>query len=87
VADAQPLPALEGNPLLQAYEQVGGSSGAEGADRDALIACYGFSVPTDEALRLVARFAPEGVRLLHTLELPHWQGMQDDLHVYVRLDA
>lgn len=61
VADAQPLPALEGNPLLQAYEQVGGSSGAEGADRDALIACYGFSVPTDEALRLVARFAPEGV--------------------------
>ncbi len=61
VADAQPLPALEGNPLLEAYEHAGGRGGAEGADRDALIARYGFSVPTDEALRLVARFAAKGV--------------------------
>ena len=55
------LPPLQGNPLLDAHRLVGGRHGQEGADRDTLIARYGFAIPNDEALGVVARHARNGV--------------------------
>jgi hypothetical protein len=49
------MPPLVGNPLLDALDET------ETADRDELIARYGFAVPTDEALSAVARASPDGV--------------------------
>lgn len=60
-ADAEALPPLHGNPLLDAHRRVGGAVGPGGAERDALIARYAFAVPSEEALRVVADLAPAGL--------------------------
>ena len=60
-AEEGTLSPLGGNPLLDAYHRVGGRLGPGGAERDAVIARYGFAVPSHEALTVVARSAGDGL--------------------------
>jgi hypothetical protein len=53
------LPQLHGNPLLEHHERTRGSVSTD--ERDALIAKYGFAIPTDRALDAVAEWSPGGV--------------------------
>lgn len=55
------FPVLRGNPLLSVHARTKGSVGPDGVYREALVAQYGFAIPTDDALRTIARWSPRGV--------------------------
>lgn len=54
------LPPMAGNPYLEAYRRSG-SNPWTGPSRDELRAIYGFAIPDDRALAVVAAHAPRGV--------------------------
>ena len=49
------------NPLLDAFNQVMATGSDIEQKRTALIARYGFAIPTDQALEAISRCSPEGV--------------------------
>lgn len=55
------LPTLRGNPLLDAHSRTKGQIGPEGVSRDALVAQYGFAIPTADALLALDRWSPDGL--------------------------
>lgn len=52
---------LRGNPLLDVHGRTKGQVGPAGVSRDALIAQYGFAIPSTEALEAIERWSPKGL--------------------------